>query len=694
MFTTVLLEAGGAYCEKGWENLCLDSIDWHPLGIAFEVVLLLYAFLGLAIVCDEYLVPSLETLCLRWGVREDVAGASFMAFGSAAPEIIINAVTTVQGAQNVELGVGAIIGSGMIAFMCIPSACTLFSGSDEPLIIKRRPLLRDVLFYSSALAALCVFFADGVIDLPEAGVLISLYALYILVVFFSPKVRTWWFLRQLPDAESRSTYLLQRSVSFVTKSASNSVAGSRRGTISALDVETAAAAAYDPEPGMASAVAFKTAPLPVRRGPLSLNAVPVGGSSGAVNALLDSDDNDDDNNNDVGSGVGAGSGTAKGSQRRAVARSVTFASDLPAALMGPTAARSDDAAAADAAAVAAEDLEGGVRRLQVSARAPPASARAEQEPPRSGAEDRMRKPYPGYGASGRGLVRGATGLNYEPPSLDGSEEPTPPPRRASSRTGTESDAGDEEEDGANGRVVDTCADPYYGSVREGTGVIMIDDTSSIASSDEDDGPPTALGRAAAIISWPLHFLLKYTCPHAVPGGPWERWYLLSFLISFLWVALFAMIISAVVGQWVEKANVSIEFFGLVLVALGAEIPDMIQSVTVARRGYGSMATSNCIGSQITNILVGLGLPWFISIAATGKPIIIAGHEKLFRAALIQSANIGVFFAVTLGVAFIAGRNKVLLTRAKGRVNLALYFVSVGIFAFITFCTFSWCSSRL
>ena len=39
-------------------------------------------------------MTSLETLCVRWNVREDVAGASFMAFGSAAPEIIINAVST------------------------------------------------------------------------------------------------------------------------------------------------------------------------------------------------------------------------------------------------------------------------------------------------------------------------------------------------------------------------------------------------------------------------------------------------------------------------------------------------------------------------------------------------------------------------------------------------------------------------
>merc|ERR1719320_576395 len=97
-------------------------------GLALEVLVLIYSFAGLAIVCDDYMVPALETLCVRWGVQEDVAGATFMAFGSAAPEIIINAVQTIKsrlnnptngppsGQDDVALGIGAIIGSGMIAF--------------------------------------------------------------------------------------------------------------------------------------------------------------------------------------------------------------------------------------------------------------------------------------------------------------------------------------------------------------------------------------------------------------------------------------------------------------------------------------------------------------------------------------------------------------------------------------------------
>ena len=53
------------------------SPDHDAAGLCL-FLLFSYAFFALAIVCDRYLVVSLETLCVRWNIREDVAGASFM----------------------------------------------------------------------------------------------------------------------------------------------------------------------------------------------------------------------------------------------------------------------------------------------------------------------------------------------------------------------------------------------------------------------------------------------------------------------------------------------------------------------------------------------------------------------------------------------------------------------------------------
>ena len=91
-------------------------------------------------------------------------------------------------------------------------------------------------------------------------------------------------------------------------------------------------------------------------------------------------------------------------------------------------------------------------------------------------------------------------------------------------------------------------------------------------------------------------------------------YPLTFLVAFLWVSFFSFTISAVAGRWNDLSGLPLSLFGIVLVAVGAEIPDTISSLAVAKRGYGSMAISNSCGSQITNILFGLGLPWTMANA--------------------------------------------------------------------------------
>ena len=55
--------------------------------VVFHFLVAIYMFIGLAIVCDEYFVPSLNDICKFFNMKEDVAGATFMAAGSSAPEL-------------------------------------------------------------------------------------------------------------------------------------------------------------------------------------------------------------------------------------------------------------------------------------------------------------------------------------------------------------------------------------------------------------------------------------------------------------------------------------------------------------------------------------------------------------------------------------------------------------------------------
>ena len=55
--------------------------------VPFYLIGALYMFLALAIVCDDFFVPSLDVIIEKTHLPEDVAGATFMAAGGSAPEL-------------------------------------------------------------------------------------------------------------------------------------------------------------------------------------------------------------------------------------------------------------------------------------------------------------------------------------------------------------------------------------------------------------------------------------------------------------------------------------------------------------------------------------------------------------------------------------------------------------------------------
>ena len=161
------------------------------------------------------MVPALEVICDRFLIPEDVAGVTFMAFGSAAPEIVINCVSTLRASlkgQNAEghrdrdLGVGAILGSGIIAFSIIPGICALVS-PDNKMILKRRPLIRDVATYSICLALLIYYVDDeGGVTCPKAMVFLAIYVVFVLVVIIAPKLN-----RKLGNSvEKKKSFVMER----------------------------------------------------------------------------------------------------------------------------------------------------------------------------------------------------------------------------------------------------------------------------------------------------------------------------------------------------------------------------------------------------------------------------------------------------------------------------------------------------
>ncbi|KAF0693533.1 Aste57867_15514 [Aphanomyces stellatus] len=158
------------------------NVDHPTLYAILSVLALLYIFLGLAIVCDDYLVPAIETLCEKLKIPEEAAGASFLAFGSAAPEILLNAVATAEGKlESMESSLSAILGSAIIAFALIPALCSLVSPTT--LTISWGPMIRDSVVYILSLGTLVYVMQDSVVDTTQSALLVAVYVGYMLVIY-------------------------------------------------------------------------------------------------------------------------------------------------------------------------------------------------------------------------------------------------------------------------------------------------------------------------------------------------------------------------------------------------------------------------------------------------------------------------------------------------------------------------------
>ncbi|KAK6307410.1 hypothetical protein J4Q44_G00225580 [Coregonus suidteri] len=85
--------------------------------VLLHIFAALYMFLALAIVCDDYFVMSLEKICEKLDLSEDVAGATFMAAGSSAPELFASIIGVFI--THGDVGVGTIVGSAVFNILCI-----------------------------------------------------------------------------------------------------------------------------------------------------------------------------------------------------------------------------------------------------------------------------------------------------------------------------------------------------------------------------------------------------------------------------------------------------------------------------------------------------------------------------------------------------------------------------------------------
>ncbi|NWS61030.1 NCKX2 protein, partial [Chunga burmeisteri] len=166
----------------------LFSLEERRKGaVILHVIGMIYMFIALAIVCDEFFVPSLTVITEKLAISDDVAGATFMAAGGSAPELFTSLIGVFISHSNV--GIGTIVGSAVFNILFVIGMCALFS--KEILNLTWWPLFRDVSFYIIDLILLIIFFLDNLIMWWESLTLLTAYFCYVTFMKFNVQVEEW-----------------------------------------------------------------------------------------------------------------------------------------------------------------------------------------------------------------------------------------------------------------------------------------------------------------------------------------------------------------------------------------------------------------------------------------------------------------------------------------------------------------------
>lgn len=473
-------EHGGAISEFPDDVFTKDQRQSGA--VLLHVLCAIYMFYALAIVCDDFFVPSLEKISENLNLSEDVAGATFMAAGSSAPELFTSliGVFITKG----DVGVGTIVGSAVFNILVIIGLCGIFAG--QTVVLTWWSLFRDSLYYLISVLVLILVIYDAQVVWWESMLLMSMYGIYILIMKFNSQ-------------------------------------------ISALVAQQC-------------------------RGP------------GACCVCCH------------GSGGGCGQEEA-GEEGGACNTSMVLLRKAPPGGQDSPVVMVDELLSVHPHQLSFS--EAGLR-IMITPHFSPRTRLSMASRVVISERQRLIRESRGCEFSQKSLVCGGGGAVENGGSVE-------------HQTGHEDgEAGG----GADGEQV----------AKGGAG----------QPEEEEDGgdeifrpfrmPDSACARVKWLVSWPLGTLLYCTVPNCMTPR-WQNCFMATFATSTLWIAIFSYLMVWMVTIISDTLNIPDYIMGITFLAAGTSVPDCMASLIVARQGMGDMAVSNSIGSNIFDILLGLGFPW-------------------------------------------------------------------------------------
>mmetsp|Transcript_564 Transcript_564/g.1065 ORF Transcript_564/g.1065 Transcript_564/m.1065 type:complete len:698 (-) Transcript_564:72-2165(-) len=559
--------------QRRLEKTCdeIDKIDPKWL-IAFYGLGVLYMFLALAIVCDEFFVPALEEMSSKrhMNLSMDVAGATLMAAGGSAPELFSSLFGTFQES---EIGFGTIIGSAVFNVLFVIAMCAIFS--KEVLSLTWWPLFRDCTFYTCGLVVLTLFvgvISPEEVEVWEAAVLFGMYILYCLImwqnanIYFSLTGKELVYPEDNDESESGSASFNQDGdVERPVRGKDAAISSIQ----SAADIGNLTQAVNQATGGFRWQGTFRAGILKLLRDPGTW--VETGGVGIVAKIAGDADY--------VFKQIDAnGDGSIDKNELKKLFEML-------------------DARLTD------HDLDEVFKQLDTDND----GVIGEHE-------------FNEWYTSSKELIRSQVHIVFakldkdHSGTLDKSEikallaelDPKVTEEDAENAINAMYKEGSREE-----ITFDEFSEWYEKSIIfERQKKAVEEDMEGVWESLKFPEEGGTLVWVQYILVLPLVLVMACTIPDVRRPG-WGKWCYLAFFLSIAWIGGFSYIMVTFAELIGNTLGIPSVIMGVTVLAAGTSVPDLLSSVIVARRGSGDMAVSSSVGSNIFDILVGLPIPWLL-----------------------------------------------------------------------------------
>ncbi|XP_026183575.1 sodium/potassium/calcium exchanger 3 isoform X1 [Mastacembelus armatus] len=449
--------------------------------VSLHALCAIYMFYALAIVCDDYFVPSLEKISENLQLSEDVAGATFMAAGSSAPELFTSliGVFITKG----DVGVGTIVGSAVFNILVIIGLSGIFAG--QTVALTWWSLFRDSTYYILSVLTLIMVIYDARVVWWESLLLMTMYVIYIIIMKFNSQI-----------------------MAFVTHQFRN------------IGLCCLGSEDHREDKVGEDASACNTSMVLLNKGQAHVEESP---PAIMVDELLILNPH-----------------------------KLSFSEAGLRIMITPHFSPRTRLSMAGRMLISERQRLIQISKMQRDGEAGPGSRR---------------------GSTSNSLKRtGSCSLE------NGGGKPGIEDTESGDKTGVEVCQPEEEEEDDDG---------IFSPIRI---------------------PGGCCARVKWVITWPLGLLLYCTVPNCILPR-WHRWFMVTFVASTLWIAVFSYLMVWMVTIISFTLDIPDYIMGITFLAAGTSVPDCMASLIVARQGMGDMAVSNSIGSNIFDILLGLGFPW-------------------------------------------------------------------------------------